>query len=465
MSKIFDPTTVPEVTAESLKSVSVSVATIEDKRAHASALLEDAKSYTISSPESAARMLDEVRRLDTEVAEAIKQNEAIKAYSDGRHLPTNHIPVVDGEREEYNPDDNKRHYSASHKPAGWIKGFPAAVQPKWVREQMGSTQKEEAEVYKQAFRMWASDRSHNAENFWRTADPNFTRAMEEGTDAEGGYLVPEDWRDELIHDPGAPGSVIRPYCNVVQTGRDAGNMPTFGSVTWAGIAEEGAYTGAESTPTIGQVAFTIWKSGGLVRVSSELLEDEAHNLPSTLNQVFNEAAGRYEDEQVIAGDGTTEPQGLRTASITDVLMASATAVVAADVNKLYWQLPAQFRANATFYSGSSFMQQLSSIGSTAAGQTFGEDLTAAPGDTFRGRPTALFDGTGWDDAAAIAANEEVGAFGDFRNYYMIDRVGISIRRNDSLYMGTDQVGFFARKRGDGRVGLTNAFRIFKAAAA
>jgi HK97 family phage major capsid protein len=92
-------------------------------------------------------------------------------------------------------------------------------------------------------------------------------------------------------------------------------------------------------------------------------------------------------------------------------------------------------------------------------------LTAAPDQTFRGRPAALFDGTGWDDAAALAVNEEVGAFGDFRNYYMIDRVGISIRRNDSLYMGTDQVGFFARKRGDGRVGLTNAFRIFKMAAA
>ena len=106
---------------------------------------------------------------------------------------------------------------------------------------------------------------------------------------------------------------------------------------------------------------------------------------------------------------------------------------------------------------------MTSIGSTSAGQTFGEDLTAAPDASFRGRPAVLFDGTGWDDAAALATGEEVGAFGDFTNYYMIDRVGISIRRNDSLYMGNDQVGFFARKRGDGRVGLTNAFRIMKMA--
>jgi HK97 family phage major capsid protein len=461
---MFDPAIVPEVTEDNLKSAAVSLASIDDKRNHATALIESAKSYLASSPESAQRMLAEAQRLDGEVAVAIQTNDAIKGYAEGRHTAQNDVPVVDGEREEYNPDDNKRNYSASHKPAGWIKGNPAAVQPRWVRKQMGKTQQEEAEVYKEAFRLWMTDKSPNAENFFRTADPNHIRAMQEGTDSEGGYLVPEDWRDELIRDPGVPGSVIRPYCNVVQTGRDAGNMPTFGSVSWAGIAEEGAYTGAESTPTIGQVAFTIWKSGGLVRVSNELLEDEAHNLPSVLNQVFAEAAGRYEDEQVIGGDGTTEPEGLRTAAVSDVLLASATAVVAADVNKLFWTLPAQFRGNGTFYSTSSFMQQLTNINAASAGQTFGEDLTAAPDQTFRGRPAVLFDGTGWDDAAAIAANEELGAFGDFRNYYMIDRVGISIRRNDSLYMGTDQVGFFARKRGDGRVGLVNAFRIFKAAA-
>ena len=460
----FDPTIVPEVTEDNLKSAATPLATIDDKRNHATALIDSAKSYVNSSPESAQRMLSEAQRLDTEVAGAIAANDAIKGYSEGRHLPVNDVPVVEGEAEQYNPNDNKRNYSASHKPLGWIKGNPAAVQPKWVRDQMGNTQKEEAEVYKRAFAAWMTDKSPNAENFFRNADPSFVKAMEEGTDAEGGYLVPEDWRDELIHDPGVPGSVIRPSCTVIRTGRDAGNIATFGTTTWAGIAEEGAFTGAESTPTIGQVAFSIWKSGGLVRASTELLEDEQHNLPAVLAQVFNESAGRYEDEQAIGGDGTSEPQGIRSTGAADVLMASATAVVAADVNKLFWTLPAQFRTNATFYSTSSFMQQLTSIGATSAGQTFGEDLTAAPDTSFRGRPTALFDGTGWDDAAAIAANEEVGCFGDFRNYYMIDRVGISIRRNDSLYMGNDQVGFFARKRGDGRVGLTNAFRIFKAAA-
>ena len=67
-------------------------------------------------------------------------------------------------------------------------------------------------------------------------------------------------------------------------------------------------------------------------------------------------------------------------------------------------------------------------------------------------------------ATAITANAEIGVFGDFRNYYIFDRVGFSIRRNDSLYMENDQVGFFATRRGDGKVGLAAAFKILKAAA-
>ena len=52
-------------------------------------------------------------------------------------------------------------------------------------------------------------------------------------------------------------------------------------------------------------------------------------------------------------------------------------------------------------------------------------------------------------------------FGDFKQYIIFDRVGYSIRRNDSLYMESDQIGFFASRRGDGQVGLTAAFKIMK----
>ena len=65
--------------------------------------------------------------------------------------------------------------------------------------------------------------------------------------------------------------------------------------------------------------------------------------------------------------------------------------------------------------------------------------------------------------ATITSTEKIAIFGDFKNYYIFDRVGFTIRRNDSLYMENDQVGFFASRRGDGQVGLTDAFKIPRAA--
>lgn len=409
----------------------------------------------------------DIKRLTEELAALEQAQNRMEILKGDFNRETNTIPLSSKERELYNPNDTTAKTNRFYKPEPWVKGFSAAIQPKWVREQMGDGLKDEARFYRDTWTKWFRCKNKEAiALFWAQASAEEAKAMQENTDSEGGYFVPEEYRTQVIHDPGAPGGVIRPYCTVGTTSLKDGYWPTLGSVTWAAIAEEAAY--GDNTPTIGQVSFSVRKSGGTVKVSMELLEDAAANLPALLSQIFNEARGRFEDQQIIEGDGTTEPEGLRTASITDVVTAGATALVAADVLKFYWQLPSQFRGNATWFTTSSWMQQLMSIGATAAGIHFGGgadnvDLSKPPVGTLLGRPIAIFDGTGWDDATALASAEEVGAFGDFRNYYLIDRIGMTMRRDDSIYVANDQVGFFARCRFDGRVGLTNAFRIMKQA--
>ena len=111
------------------------------------------------------------------------------------------------------------------------------------------------------------------------------------------------------------------------------------------------------------------------------------------------------------------------------------------------------------------MGLIASIGSTAAGiHVFQELLSAEPSPRLLGRPIVFFDGTGWGNGAAVGANEEVGAIGDFSMYYFVDRVGMSIRRLDELYAGNDQVGFAARVRYDSLFSENDAFRIIKGAA-
>ncbi len=432
---------------------------INSLREEARKALVDAGKFIESGEVDSAKKAKEDAVTKIEQANEL-QNEAdsLKTLSGDFNKPTNAVPVSKDEAKIYNPEDNGKDYRNDYKPATWVKGLPAAVQPKWVRDQMGDNLKQEANFYQDTWTKWFRDRSPNASKFFATATGDELKAMQEGTDNEGGFFVPEDFRTQVIHNTGVPGGVHRPYSTVLTTSLKDGYLPSMGSVTWAAIAEEAAY--GDNTPTVGQVSFTVRKAGGTVKVSNELLEDSAVNLPALLSQIMGEAAGRYEDQQIIEGDGSTEPEGLRTSATDGSDSAANNAVAIGDFQTWYFNLPAQFRANAVVSTTSSAMAQIAALDVTSSK---GNLATATPAATLYGRPTVLFDGTGWDDATAIATNEEIGCIGDFSNYYIIERIGMSMRRDDSIYVANDQVGFFARNRWDGRVGLADAFRIFKIA--
>jgi HK97 family phage major capsid protein len=291
------------------------------------------------------------------------------------------------------------------------------------------------------------------------------KALQEGTDSEGGFLVPTDQvKLPYIHDSGVQGGTIRPLASVFQTSRDSGNWPTVGSVLWAPVAEEAALP-TTTDPVFGSVAFSIKKIMGMHKVSQELLEDSAVDIGSIISMLYAESLGRYEDQQFIEGDGTTEPEGIRTSGGTDSTGAGtglwkATGFIAANVVSTFFQLQSNFRANAVWHTTSSTAANIYRIGAAAAGIHFlSEPAVGSPTMMLMGKPVHTFDGTGWD--TALSGTNEYGCFGDFRQYYVIDRVGMSIRRLNELYAGNDQVGFVARMRFDGVVALDTAFLIMK----
>jgi len=432
----------------------------KELRNQAGALLDQAQAAVEQGEmETFQRLADEAQ------ATMVKADEIDAAASQVRKLrgdfnqPLNSIPVTSNDVAIYNPMDSTANLKANYKPASWVKGMPAMAQPLWVQEQMGDNIKEEARFMTDTFIKWF--RSPSEDMFWKTASPDEIKAMQEDTDAEGGFFVPELFLNTVVHDTGVPGSQLRPLCTVIRVSGKDGYLPTLASATWAAIAEEAAPT--ESTPVVGQVTFSVEKSGGLVKVSRELLDDSAINLPAFLSQIFQEAAGQFEDVGIISGNNTTQYAGiLSDGDVAFYTMANATSVVGADLIGTYYALNAQHRANATWVMKSTIASLINSIAITAAGVHSIPSLTAAPADFILGRPNVLTDvasGLG----GTITSTEKIGIFGDFKQYYIFDRVGFTIRRNDSLYMGNDQIGFFASRRGDGQVGLAAAFKIPRAA--
>ena len=409
--------------------------------------------------ETATRLLEDANAKTEQANQLDAAASEIKRLKGEYNQPTNMVPLASQDAALYDPADRTASIKSDYKPMTWIDHLPPCAQPMWVQEQMGSNLKEQAQFQKDTFEKWL--RSPNDAAWMAKSTPDEQKAMQEDTDVEGGFFVPEEFIKQVIHDTGVPGGLLRPLCNVIRVASKDGYIPTLASATWGPIAEEAAFS--DQTPTVGQVAFSVEKSGGLCKVTRELMDDSAVNLPALLAQIFQEAAGQYEDVGIISGNDSTQYAGIMSdGDVAFYTMANATSIVGADLIGGYYELNAQHRANASWIMRSPIAALVTSIAITAAGVHQIPSLTAAPSDFIMGKRNTVTDvasGLG----STITSTEKCAIFGDMKKYYIFDRVGFTIRRNDSLYMENDQVGFFATRRGDGQVGLSAAFKILRAA--
>lgn len=178
-----------------------------------------------------------------------------------------------------------------------------------------------------------------------TGDLVTVKALSEGTGADGGFVVPTEFRAivvEKLHKM----SVIRPNAQIIPMGRNKIEVPTEGSaVTASWKAENTALV--ESNPTFGQIVLDTNKLTGLAKMSRELLSDTPINLVNYVADQYAKAFAKEEDKAFMAGSGTGEPKGIRTYVIGSTAQAGAN-LVADDLIGQFYALPSQYRANASW---------------------------------------------------------------------------------------------------------------------
>jgi HK97 family phage major capsid protein len=424
--------------------------------------------------DAANKYLDEMEALqDVAEKEAHAEERLVKAQTAERQ-PRNRVPVtsedvsVDSINEKRADGRYRGHVDADYKPAGYNKALPAMSQASWVQDKMGSNLKQDAKFQAQTFAKWFT--SSSQADFFQNASAEEAKAMQESTDAEGGFYVPDEYINENVLIRGTLGGQLQDSCTVINVNSKSGYMPTTASVVMAHVAEEAALTGAEQTPVVGQIAFNIDKYAGLTRVSDELLEDSIPNLGGVLSEIFSQAWGRLQDKMITGGSGTNAYSGIIGGSdyagnsTQFFTMANATSIVAADITGAYFDVPAQYREADAFrwIFNSDIFSLITSIGVTAAGVHAIDSLTNAPDSFLMGRAVAINDNTGSGIGTSITSTEKCGVAGNMKSYYIFNRSGFSISRNDSLYQGNGQVGFFANVRSDGQY-VRDGFRILRAA--
>jgi len=169
------------------------------------------------------------------------------------------------------------------------------------------------------------------------------KALAEGTDADGGYLFPNEFYQEIVRDI-PEFNVMRQYVRVIPMKRDKmdiTNLVDGVDVFWT------AENAAKSTTTarFTQQTLTAFKMAAILYSSDELIEDsDTTDVVDLIVQLFAEAIGEEEERVIILGNGTTQPLGIETARAAGTIATiSGTGNILTDINRLYRALPRKYR--------------------------------------------------------------------------------------------------------------------------
>ena len=279
--------------------------------------------------------------------------------------------------------------------------------------------------------------------------------LSESVDADGGYLVPEEFEHQIITGLDEV-NVIRSLAKVITTHHDRKIPISIGHSVATWTAENAAYT--ESNPTFGQKQIDAFKLTDLIRISVELLQDAEFDLESYIAAEFARAFGIAEEQAFCVGTGTNQPTGIFTANggTVGVTAAAANAITVDEVISLVYALKAPYRKNAKFLMNDGTVALLRKLKDNNGAYLWQPSVQAGQPDKLLGYPLYTSPYAPTVEGGALAV-----AFGDFKNYWIGDRAGRTVQRLNELYATNGQIGYVATERVDGKVILPEGIQLLQ----
>ena len=300
-----------------------------------------------------------------------------------------------------------------------------------------------SDSYKAAF--WNSIRNRN----WIDVNND----LHIGTDAEGGYLVPDEFERKLV-EALEEESIFRQMATVIKTSNGDRKIPIVtskGEAVW--MDEEQQYT--LSDDTFGQASLSAYKLGTAIKISEELLNDSVFDLPSYIAREFARRLGAKEEEAFFVGDGKGKPTGIfhTVGGAEDGATTTGANITFDDVMELFYSLRSPYRKKAVWVLNDSTVKALRKLKDNTGNYIWNPSVQAGVLDTILNRPykTSSY-------VPEIKAGNKCMAFGDFSYYWVADRQGRSFKRLNELFAMTGQVGFLASQRLDGKLILPEAIK-------
>ena len=292
----------------------------------------------------------------------------------------------------------------------------------------------------------------------RTGFHQVSDILQEGVDTDGGYLVPEEWDKRLI-DVLNEENIMRGLATKLKTSGEhkiniAATKPT---AAWIEEGGELQFTDAK----FGQKILDAHKLHVAIKITEELLYDNAFNLEAYITTQFGKALANAEEDAFLNGDGTGKPVGLfhETKGGETAITLTGTKIASDDVLNLIYKLKRPYRQKASFIMNDQTLADLRKLKDNNGAYLWQPSYQAGEPDRLCGYGihTSAF-------APTVEAGKPVMAFGDYSYYNIGDRGSRSFQPLRELFAGNGMIGYVAKERVDGLLILPEAVQVMKAGA-
>lgn len=249
--------------------------------------------------------------------------------------------------------------------------------------------------------------------------------LSEGTAADGGYLVPEEFANMIIEDVRDMNIMRQISRPAITISSDTFHLPNLASRPVAAWRNEKAVKNT-STANFGENVFTPYSLAVIVGLSNELVADASMGVGgSIVNYVgglMSTSINEKEEQAFWVGSGSGQPSGvdgsvytLRTvaADVTDVSRADA-------IISAFHRTPQGHRQRGVWVANSGTWENISQLKDTQNNYLL-TSLANSPTQTLKGRPV-------YESNYLAGGTLLYGAFQDA--YQIVDREGISVRVSD-----------------------------------
>ena len=291
----------------------------------------------------------------------------------------------------------------------------------------------------------------------RTNFRQISNVLEEGNDANGGYLVPDEWDRRLI-DVLTEENIFRGLATRITTSGEhkiniAGTQP---AASW--IEEGGALV--FSAATFAPKTLDAHKLHVAIKVTEELLYDNAFNLENYIITQFGKALGNAEEDAFLNGDGTGKPAGIfdATKGGTFAVQLANVNIKTDDVLTLIYALKRPYRKKASFIMNDSTLAAIRKLKDNNGAYLWQPSYQAGEPDRLCGYSihTSAF-------CPELEAGKAAIAFGDYSYYNIGDRGTRSLQQLRELFAGNGMIGYVMKERVDGLLVLPEAVQILSVA--